>query len=108
MCPIPLKSYRNQLLIFLVTLFFGAVVITAVIPHLSCRKKGLKAQVRGYVDKDVADIDKTEKTDPNYSRPVHTHVAFSQRRSERKNMVHSGNSPSGERMRRAVRTSQKQ
>ena len=68
-------------------LFFGAVVITAVILHLSCVKKDLKTQVRGYVDKGAADIDKTEKTDPNLSLPVHTHAAFSQRLTERKNMV---------------------
>ncbi len=87
MCPISLKSYRNQLLIFLVMLFFGAVVITVVIPQLSCRKKGLKTQVRGYVDKGVADIDKTEKTDPKLSLPVHTHTAFRQKLTERKDMV---------------------
>lgn len=87
MCPISLKSYRNRLSIFLVTLFLCAVVITVVTFHLNSRKKGLKAQVRGYVDKGAADIDKTEKTDPSLSRPVHTHAAFFQRLTERKNMV---------------------
>jgi protein-L-isoaspartate(D-aspartate) O-methyltransferase len=68
-------------------LFFGAVVITVVTPYLNSRKKGLKAQGKRYVDKSAADIGKIEKTDPNLIRPGHTHVAFSQRLAERKNMV---------------------
>lgn len=67
--------------------FFGVVVIAVVIPHFNSRKKGLKAQGQGSADKSAADIGKTEKADPNLSLPIHTHIAFSQRITERRKMV---------------------